>query len=128
MGKVAWLQRYSGGVQELDEQHQALFRVVNQLDDAIAAGAMHEVIGTFSRLMDYARAHFADEEAYMARIGYPDLEVHQQEHARFVEELTNLWESFLADESEVIPKLQAFLADWLTSHVDATDGDYARER
>ena len=125
MAKVAWLQRYSVGVDDLDEQHQALFRVVNQLDDAIEAGAKHEIVGTFSRLMDYARGHFAHEEAYMARIGYADLEGHQREHARFVGKVTDLWEAFLADEGEVAPRLQSFLADWLIGHIDATDGDYA---
>lgn len=125
MAKVAWLQRYSVGVVELDEQHQALFRVVNQLDDAIREDARHEIVGTFSRLMDYARAHFAHEEAFMARIGYADLDAHQREHARFVARVTSLWEAFLTGDAEVAPALQRFLADWLIGHIDGTDGDYA---
>jgi hemerythrin len=125
MAKVAWLQRYSVGVEELDEQHQAIFRIVNQLDDAISAGAKHEIVGTFSRVMDYARAHFAHEEAFMARIEYAELEGHQREHARFVSKITNLWEGFLAGEDDIAPELQRFLTEWLIGHIDGTDGDYA---
>ena len=45
-------------------------------------------------LDDYTKQHFRDEEAYMAKINYPDLEQQKTAHKKFVEELSKLKQEY----------------------------------
>lgn len=128
MAKVEWQASYSVGVEDLDQQHRALFEVINKLDDAIAGARRHEIMGAFSHLLDYARGHFAFEEAFMARTKHADLDAHQLEHAAFVDRVMRLWEEFLADRGDVAPRLLEFMQDWLVHHVRHTDQGYNPNR
>ena len=39
---------------------------------------------TLDNLQDYTVTHFSEEEAFMAQIDYPHIEIHKSEHKKFV--------------------------------------------
>ncbi len=122
MKKIDWSDSYRLGDNELDEQHRAIFDVVDRLAEAISSGARHEIMGVFSRLVDYAKSHFSWEEAYMEKLGYAGLEAHKLEHIAFLEEVMALWQNFLQGDPEAVGRrLLNFLHDWLTEHIGRAD-------
>jgi len=67
-----WGDTYKTGHETVDTQHQALFRMVNELHDAIIANKDQSVLfPTLERLAKYTVEHFKTEEALMTRISYP---------------------------------------------------------
>lgn len=70
MSKIEWKPEYSVGNAAIDDDHKALFSLVEELSTAGPSGASMEDI--LSRLDDYVGYHFAREEDFMARGEYPD--------------------------------------------------------
>ena len=91
MNPFAWKDDYSVGCPDIDDEHNALFRMAEQLFDAINNGtATSDLTTLFARLASYARFHFEDEEALMQRSGYPEYEQHRREHFNFTAKVSTL--------------------------------------
>ena len=89
--KVHWENSYSIGIKSIDIQHKKLFELVNKLfeleDNANVKEEIREILYAFS---DYTVVHFKDEEAYMASIGYPQLQEHKKIHEHIIEGLSQI--------------------------------------
>lgn len=77
---LIWNEQYNVGVEIIDKEHKKLFSILNRLFDfgrreKKSRFACHEAIKYFK---EHAIQHFADEEAYMASINYPDLDTHRR--------------------------------------------------
>lgn len=85
MPLLKWTDALSVGVADLDLQHQKLIRMINALHDSTTKGHGNEVLGQIiDGLINYAQTHFATEEAYFDRYGYPDANAHKEQHQAFV--------------------------------------------
>lgn len=74
-----WDDSYRTGHVLVDRQHQELFRMVNELHDAIIEGKGNDVLApTLKKLAKYTVEHFRDEEVLMASINYPMLVPHKK--------------------------------------------------
>ena len=83
--QVVWQDSYDIGVEAIDQEHRRLFKIINRLfamDEDKGQWACQEGIKYFKA---HAMRHFADEEAYMASIGYEGLETHRHIHREFRE-------------------------------------------
>ncbi len=82
MALIEWnKERFSVQVKQFDDEHQELVRLINDLHAAMKSGKSREVIGhTLHELVDYTKTHFCNEEAFMARHGYPEMGPHRKEH------------------------------------------------
>ena len=70
--RFRWTEAYSVKIALLDRQHQRRFDAVNELDRALRTGEGNWVIDpVLGKLVDYARAHFAEEESFMERHNFP---------------------------------------------------------
>ena len=74
MGKnqFVWQERFNIGVESIDREHRKLFAIMNKLsaydgNDEKSRWAYQEGIKYFK---EHAMKHFAEEELYMASIGY----------------------------------------------------------
>ena len=124
-GFVAWSDSLSIGFEEIDGQHQRLIGLINDLWKALMShSAPTDTATIVSELEDYTRTHFRDEEALMARYGYPALEEHTQSHAFFVLKVHEL-ETRISTGESVGLELLHFLTDWLTFHIRMVDRQYA---
>ena len=62
---VEWRDDFSVGVQEIDEQHKNLFKILSELIEATGPGNQEEKIDTLLEdMVDYAEYHFTSEQAY----------------------------------------------------------------
>ena len=113
------------GVQEIDEQHQELFRRAERLILALRAGDRSEVEPLIRYLTDYAVSHFEAEERCMAREGYPGLAGHRAAHQAFRDEFQGLVRDYQRKGPTPLVALSIhnWLADWLRHHIGGADVD-----
>jgi len=68
--------------------------------------------------------HFAHEEQYFARLGYPDSAAHIAEHDLLKKQVGDFVKKFNAGQATVNAELMNFLRNWLTSHIMGSDKKY----
>jgi len=125
MTLITWNENLSVKVAELDQQHQKLIGIINDLTDAIKQGKGNTVTGEIVRaLIDYAKIHFETEEKYFRQLGYPQAADHMKEHEEFVRKVTGFETNPKENFSLSIQVLQ-FLGDWLIKHILGTDKAYS---
>ncbi len=121
-----WSERYSVNIAELDRQHQGFFAIINELNDALAAGKGAAVTNSvLRRLVEYARNHFAAEEALMTQYKFPATLTHCAEHDRFTRLVAKFLEDHRAGKSGVPVSLLLFLQTWLKEHILVSDKAYS---
>jgi hemerythrin len=127
MSKIAqWSSQLSIGIPEIDQQHQGLLDVVNELWDAIVANAeVQRVAHILSELEQYTRAHFTAEEALMRVEDYPRFREHRIEHRNFIDQVAEAKAKLAGGEFLGLDLLH-YLTDWLVKHIQGGDRDYAR--
>ncbi|NKI35719.1 hemerythrin family protein [Wenzhouxiangella sp. XN79A] len=124
---ITWTDDLSVGIEEIDEQHKVLVRLLNELNDAIHEHHGNEAcLAILDRLVDYTRIHFAVEESLMRIFEYPDYENHKAEHEELVEEVLELRREIVDKERKISFKLLHFLKMWLTQHIMSSDQEYSQ--
>ncbi len=119
---IEWTPALSTGVSLLDEQHQAIFQWLAELERAATDERTLFGVYAITRLKHYMREHFAAEEALMKAAGYPGLAAHIAEHAEFRNRLAEL--QIKAIGQDITPDTVDFLVGWLTNHIARTDMAY----
>ncbi|WP_373485669.1 bacteriohemerythrin [Acetobacterium malicum] len=129
---IVWTPALSVGVENIDSQHKIWFEKADQLFEAGKTGKSKEVIAQmFDFLDDYTKQHFRDEEAYMTKINYPDIEEQKKLHKNFIAELAKLKKDFQESGGNITLIINAnqMIVDWLTKHISTMDkkiGTYAK--
>jgi hemerythrin len=125
MSKFEWKPEYSVGNEAIDGDHRGLFALVRELEDADMSDGLLDTI--LARLEDYAEGHFAREEAYMQKVGYPNFNEHVKEHKAFVEWLETVQITYRrAAESPFVvgDMVNDYLERWLVEHILEEDMQY----
>lgn len=121
-----WREEYSIGVDSIDQEHKRLFRIINKLfdfkeEEKDNQWTCQEGIKYFK---GHAVKHFADEEAYMASIGYEGLEQHRRIHQDFRKNILPALEQELEQTGYSQEAMEHFLgvcAGWLVGHTLTED-------
>lgn len=118
--------KYGLDIPKIDDDHQQIIAAMNDLHAACEAKSPRaRQAEAFDRLLRVTIAHFKDEEAYMEKIGYPDLRKHRHMHQHLLERLDFFHKEFKAG-GELGAELFMFLKMWLKSHICGIDTQYAR--
>jgi hemerythrin-like metal-binding protein len=116
---------YSIGVNAMDEEHQVLIGLMNDLQRLHEQGATVADQGkALVKLANYTRKHFTDEEGFMSRVGFPGLRHHQLIHQQLLARLDEFAAEFQRN-GKLPDGLFAFLRIWLKSHIRGIDMKYA---
>lgn len=124
--RFQWSTELETGVRQIDLQHQELFEIGNQLDQAIADGDLARAVDeVLPRLRAYVLFHFGTEESMFAsKLEFAaHRAVHVKEHQEFTDKVRALCEQPLSR-----ALLLAFVDDmsaWITDHVARTDQELA---
>lgn len=72
MALIQWSEDLSVGVKRFDDDHQRLFEMINDLNDAMLRGKGREALNDIiTGLEEYAKTHFSAEEKLFAEYEYP---------------------------------------------------------
>jgi len=129
---VVWTPDLSVGVDHIDNQHKIWFEKANELFEAGKAQKAKDYINQMIDFLDeYTKLHFKDEEAYMEKIGYPELDAQKKAHASFVNDLAKLKEDYNKSGGNILVIINAnkIVIDWLSNHIRKMDkkiGEYVR--
>jgi hemerythrin len=124
---ITWKDEYSVQFRLIDEQHQGLVSMTNDLLKGCKAGGNAKdaaFMETVRKAVEYAQVHFYTEEKYMKQVAYPELEQHKKEHAVFVNKVQETVAAFERGNADPLD-LAIFLKEWLLLHIAVTDKKYA---
>ncbi len=133
MTQLNWTDILDIGLPKVDEQHKQLIALSNSLIQAMINGMGNDVLDDiFTELREYTLTHFADEEAYMEEIGYPQLTEQKQAHKKLTDDVDAFRIRLLEDSNAVSPnEVLDFINNWLIKHImemDSQIGIFAKSR
>jgi hemerythrin len=122
---LEWSQQFSVGIDIIDREHKVLFELYNELHYSILRGETHAFTAEkLSRLLQYTREHFGEEERLMAECGYPKLEDHCASHRVLTGQVEEMMAELERNQMVVnLPTIQ-FLNEWITLHILREDRAY----
>ena len=126
MTLIAWDNKFSVKIDEIDKQHKKLFSMINELYISMKEGRSDaSLIETINGLIDYTHTHFRNEERYMVKFEYPGYVRHKKEHDEFVAEVKGFHKKLIKGEASLTLEILVFLKDWITKHINGSDQKYA---
>lgn len=125
---MIWKEKYRIGVPAVDEQHEELFRRVNDFVVVLRSPLTWEekqgkVNETLEFMKEYVIDHFRDEEEYQLSIGYPEYETHKKIHTEMVAYVAATAEEYEREgfSEQVMQRFAGKLLAWLIHHVADSD-------
>lgn len=86
----------------IDNEHRELLHMVNDLQEACAAGKGREFITPAANyLLQYVNKHFADEDALQREANYPGYEEHYKFHEDYKGKMEELVEQLLSTDANI---------------------------
>jgi len=122
-----WEPRFDVKVEEMNREHRQILDAMNAIYDAVEAGQKGPgVMAKIARLGEVTTRHFADEEAYMQRIGYPGFDTHQAIHKKLLRDFGDHAARAQAAGGVPASDFFSFLRLWLTAHICCIDIKYGQ--
>ncbi len=123
---MEWIDEYSCGIGEIDEQHKRLLKEFSVVEEKINNNKgwdeiHHAVIDLKKTTSDY----FNFEESLLRMYGIPDTTDHVLLHRNFLIEIKRL--EVHALKNSVKTEMIEFLHDWLVKHICSIDRGYAKK-
>jgi hemerythrin len=111
------------GVDSIDQRHEEFYILYESLKSV----SNEEFLEAFDALILHTQNHFAEEEADMELIVYPNKAEHKQEHQKALDEMNYFREKALNGKL-IFAKAYAKerLGDWFRNHLLNMDSDLAR--
>ncbi len=132
MQKIKWSVLFKTHIPLVDEEHQQLFAMINDIAETLEQGAIDEqkVELALDGLVDYASQHFVDEEKIMVenQVDRRHQRLQRMEHSSFIYDLNKLRNyAYNTNPEEEYEKLLEFCASWLVYHTLRTDQKLAMQ-
>lgn len=117
-----WNATFATGIEVIDEQHQTLVDLLNQLARCITSDADKlDIYAVFDALTDYALHHFQTEEGIWRRhlgVNDPATLAHEQSHHDFVAEVARVRQvAGTSQDDQTADQVLSFLTRWLAFHI-----------
>ncbi len=119
-----WSPEYETGFPLIDQQHQQMFELVNQLQEAIVRETHPVTIKQLlQELLQDTMEHFTLEENLMREHDYPSYQEHKQIHDRLTRKIRKVLHAIETNEDTQVvnTELSHFLHQWLVHHIQGQD-------
>jgi hemerythrin len=112
----------------LDKDHQQLADILNEIMQMIDDGNAGECKRLVPKFIQAAKAHFAKEEAFLVKIGYPNVKKHKDHHRGLNDKMDHMLEfGRMAEENELAREnLRKELLFFLMDDVITTDLEFKK--
>lgn len=112
--KFIWQDHYRLNHDLVDEQHEQLFKLANQL---VHSSNREDLIHTTTLLFNHVREHFSAEEQFMREHRFPGLQQHIESHDLMLIELVSVSEKIQNDEWQHQDMVD-FMCQWVNHILD----------
>lgn len=111
------------GVDSIDQRHEEFYVLYDTLKNATDS----DFLEAFNAVILHTQGHFAEEEADMERVVYPNKSEHKQEHQKALDEM-NYFREKASSGKLMFAKayVKDRLGDWFRNHLLNMDSDLAR--
>ena len=122
-----WTEELSVGVDVIDEDHQAFFRLPSllkeiDLGDADTSDMLVETV--LNILEEYVEGHFLREQRALAAVNYPNLAEHIAAHDRFAATVGDLIRAYRDGDKAGLANLGDMVVSWIVNHIMTMDKQY----
>lgn len=118
LSRIEWKDEYNLGNQEIDGQHQQLFKLANAvLSEADREGVQWLIM----ELFHHTRLHFHDEEVFMHSRNYPGLREQQEQHNELIEKLGEVAAGCAKHPEQAQASLRSLMLEWVLLHILESD-------
>jgi len=105
------------GHQKLAEIHAHIKNLLNKKGDK------NDLTEIFFSLSYFYENYLINEELFLKKTGYPNLENHTASHKEFIKEIERLKDVISKDAISVLKELDEFIAKWLSNHETTYNAD-----
>jgi len=118
-----WDISYELGVIAIDEQHQELIAIAEDLSTKATSNetTFEEVKIRFDALLGYTKYHLGMEEYVMQQSNFEGYDQHKSEHDKFVHEIQSLRLQLKQHDVSVAKTAAQLLQVWLLKHIQIID-------
>lgn len=109
MSEFIWQHHYRIGNQKVDQQHQQLFDLANQL---VQSKNQADLAENAKLLYLHVKEHFQYEEAFMKNHRYPEYQKHATAHQQMLDKLADVGDKINRHEWQQDDVLK-FMRDWI---------------
>jgi hemerythrin len=125
MEKIVWDDSFSVGVEEMDEQHKQIIKMVNRMIELKEDKVDSEIVSdTLTKMTEYAGKHFEKEEKYMLEYNYPYYSEQKEQHKEFKKRTATFCMDAMAYKTNVPIEILTYLKDWWINHILKIDMKY----
>ena len=121
---MEWSPEFETGVPEMDKQHRRLLDMANSFHTALKEGKKEKAREI---LIDFTKAlfnHLRDEERFMEKIGYPELENHVKLHRSLAGMIKEVRDEFERNDHRAFTRSLSLIMSWLLTHIKKSDRKY----
>ncbi len=121
--KFTWNSDFETHIDQIDKDHKEIIDAYENLYLKMKEGMGHEFVKELIHFLnDYIETHFEREEAFMAEIGYTELETHRNYHQEFTAQVKHLSQSLGASTSNSdLIRVNLLIKNWLINHIVKED-------
>ena len=117
-----WSKMHAVYIPEIDAEHKNIFRLADELSQAVAGGAPAEQARAILReLIASEEDHFAHEERLMRATNYPASAWHKGQHNTVRKRVKEFAPGIDSGDRQAPLLLLNFLSDWLRNHLRLAD-------
>jgi hemerythrin len=128
MAALTWSEALALQQPLMDDTHREFIDLLAEVEAAVDRGG-EAVQLQLDRFVDHTVAHFAQEDAWMATIGFQPTNCHASQHAQVLELLREIQRRVHADADAnltLVSQLVPALAEWFVPHAQNMDGGLAQ--
>ncbi len=117
MSELVWKDEYSIGHYQTDYEHKELISIANKVIGFSDVGEdMAKIRQALKALSDYTQIHFRNEESYMERIGFKDIEHHRACHAELIKRMNEIVRH-QTNRNDLVHQLKRLMVVWVIEHI-----------
>jgi len=123
--KIEWSDEFLLGNESIDEEHYFLIEIYNELVDQIKNNASKEKFAeSLSKMTDYSLAHFKNEEEYMQKFHYNEMDSHINQHNKFIHKVANYNSEYSGFFPPSREEVAMYIKNWWINHIQKVDLKY----
>jgi hemerythrin len=121
---LLWDESLVLGIEEIDNQHHAIFEQFELFSEAVQQRKSNESIEQLAGfLIEHAHVHFSTEEKIMAEFRYPNIDIQRHEHKEFERDASELKKRVEQEGAtrEIAIRATGTILRWIIQHIKTHD-------
>lgn len=109
--------KQTNSIAMVDKGHQKLEEIHAHIKGLLKSkGDKNDLTEIFFSLSYFYENYLINEELFLKKLGYPNIENHSDSHKDFIKGIVRLKDIISKDSAAVLKELDEFISNWLNKH------------